>query len=478
LKQPTILIIDDQPEILKTVGGLLEDEGYRAVTASGGSDGIARVADGDISMILLDIYMPGMDGLETLSRLKQTSPQVPVIMISGQATIDTAVKATKLGAVDFVEKPLQPERLLLSIKNALEKETLRSQNVRLTGELRERRVMIGASAAMRKLREELLRAAPSRARVLIYGENGTGKEMVAAAIHENSPRRDRPFVKLNCAAIPKDLMESELFGYEKGAFTGAISRKEGRFDLADGSTLLLDEIGDMSLDTQAKLLRVLEESEFERLGGKVSIKVDVRVISSTNKDLAEEIKKGNFREDLYFRIAGIPVRVPPLRERKEDIPVLVDHFVKVFCEENNRPAREFSDDARARLMGYDWPGNVRELKNVVERLVIMTDEKIITGASLGALVSQSPARGAYGGSGARPLGDLVDDFERALIASELEKSGWNVSQAAAKLGIDRANLHRKMRRYGISREGDAAPVGPSDLPDAADPADSADPPAE
>jgi two-component system nitrogen regulation response regulator NtrX len=450
VRKHTILVIDDQPEILKTVSGLLEDEGYRAVTAPGGSDGLARVAEGDISLILMDIYMPGMDGLETLGRLKQTSPDVPVIMISGQATIDTAVKATKLGAVDFVEKPLQPERLLLSIKNVLEKEDLRSQNVRLAGELREKRAMIGESAPMRRLREEILRAAPSKARVLIYGENGTGKELVAAAIHENSPRHQRPFVKLNCAAIPKDLMESELFGHEKGAFTGAISRKEGRFDLADGSTLLLDEIGDMSLDTQAKLLRVLEESEFERLGGKVSIKVDVRVISSTNKDLAEEIKKGYFREDLYFRIAGIPVRVPALRERKEDIALLANHFAQVFCGENNRPLRDFDDDALATLVGYDWPGNVRELKNVVERLVIMTDEKTISGASIRPLVNKARAAAS---SGTRSLGEMVDDFERALIAGELEKAGWNVSQAAARMGIDRANLHRKMRRYGISRAG-------------------------
>ena len=455
MRKHTVLVIDDQPEILKTVSGLLEDEGYRAVTAPGGSDGIARVAEGDISLVLLDIFMPGMDGLETLGRLKQTSPDVPVIMISGQATIDTAVKATKLGAVDFVEKPLAPERLLLSIRNVLEKEDLRTQNVRLAGELREKRAMIGDSPPMRRLRDEILKAAPSKARVLICGENGTGKELVAAAIHENSPRRGRPFVKLNCAAIPKDLMESELFGHEKGAFTGALARKEGRFDLADGGTLLLDEIGDMSLDTQAKLLRVLEESEFERLGGKVSIKVDVRVISSTNKDLAEEIKKGNFREDLYFRIAGIPIRVPALRERKEDVPLLARHFAQVFSTDNNRPPKEFGDDAVATLIGYDWPGNVRELKNVVERLVIMTDESAITAAAIRPLVSQARAAAS---AGARSLSEMVDDFERALIASELEKAAWNVSQAAARMGIDRANLHRKMRRYGICREGDVPPA--------------------
>ncbi|MFH1219089.1 MAG: sigma-54 dependent transcriptional regulator [Candidatus Eisenbacteria bacterium] len=447
MKKYTILVIDDQPEILRTVAGLLEDEGYRTMTAPSGTEGLAKLPDADISLVLLDIFMPGIDGLETLSRIKRISPETPVIMISGQATIDAAVKATKLGAADFVEKPLQPERLLLSIKNALEMENLRNQNIRLAGELRRRQTMIGENEPMRKLREEIMRAAPSRARVLIVGENGTGKELVAAAIHENSPRRERPFVKLNCAAIPKDLIESELFGHEKGAFTGALTRKEGRFDLADGGSLLLDEIGDMSLDTQAKLLRVLEEGEFERLGGKTSIKVDVRVVSSTNKDLLEEIRKGSFREDLYFRIAAIPIRVPPLRERKDDIPLLVRHFAKIFCEEYNRPLRQFSDQAMAVLMSYEWPGNVRELKNVVERLVIMTDDTLVTDAGIRPFTHQAPAAAT-----SRSLNDSVEDFERALILRELNKTGWNISQAAAKLGIDRANLHRKMRRYSISRD--------------------------
>jgi two-component system nitrogen regulation response regulator NtrX len=454
LKKQTILIVDDQPEILKTVSGLLEDEGYRAQTAPGGADALARLPDADISLILLDIFMPGIDGLETLSRIREVSPQTPVIMISGQATVDAAVKATKLGAVDFVEKPLQPERLLLSVKNALEMEDLRYRNIRLAGELKQKRVMLGESESMRKLRAEILRAAPSRARVLVVGENGTGKELVAAAIHENSPRRDRDLVKLNCAAIPKDLIESELFGHEKGAFTGALARKEGRFDLADGGSLLLDEIGDMSLDTQAKLLRVLEEGEFERLGGKTSIKVDVRVISSTNKNLIEEIRRGHFREDLYFRIAAIPIKVPPLRERKDDIPLLARHFIKVFCEENNRPVKQFSDQATASLMAYDWPGNVRELKNVVERLVIMTDEKTVTDAGLSPM-----ARDVAPDPGNRTLNQLVEDFEKALILGELKKTGWNISQAATKLGMDRANLHRKMRRYGIIREGEDSHEG-------------------
>jgi two-component system nitrogen regulation response regulator NtrX len=375
-----------------------------------------------------------------------------VIMISGEADINTAVKATKAGALDFVEKGENfPQRLLVSVENALKMIDLRTENVKLSRELRKKQTMVGESDAMNLLWEDIERAAPSKGRVLICGENGTGKELVAAAIHEKSPRRKKPFVKVNCAAIPRDLIESELFGHEKGAFTGATTRKEGKFELADTGSLLLDEIGDMSLETQAKLLRALEENEFEHLGGKTSISVDVRVISSTNKDLAREIKEGNFREDLYFRISVIPIEVPPLRERKEDIPLLVDHFMRLFCEENNRAPKEISDGAVKVMMSYHWPGNVRELKNLVERLVIMTDEKAIKETHVTPLLS-----GAKVVSADKPLSDLVEGFEKSLILSELKRTGWNVSQAAARLDIDRANLHRKMRRYGIHRESQAS----------------------
>ncbi len=446
MKKPQILIIDDDPAITRSVSGLLEDEGYGAVTARNGKDGLAKAKDKEVALVLLDVYMPGMNGLEVLTALKKMAPQAGVVMISGEADIDTAVKATKAGALDFIEKPLQPERLLVSIKNALKMVSLRSENIRLSLELKKKQVMLGESEPMKRLWEDIERAAPSKGRVLICGENGTGKELVAAAIHENSPRKARPFVKLNCAAIPKDLIESELFGHEKGAFTGATTRKEGKFELADTGSLLLDEIGDMSLDTQAKLLRVLEENEFEHLGGKTSIKVDVRVISSTNKNLAKEIRDGNFREDLFFRISVIPVEVPPLRERREDIPLLVDHFIRVFCEENNKPPKEMSEGAVKVLMSYHWPGNVRELKNLVERLVIMTDEKAIKETHVTPLLSEAKVVTAD-----KPLGDLVESFERSLIISELKRTSWNVSQAASRLGIDRANLHRKMRRYGIQR---------------------------
>jgi two-component system nitrogen regulation response regulator NtrX len=454
VRKPTILIVDDDTEILGSISGLLQDEGYKTVTASGGKEALAQLKHTEPSLVLLDIVMPEMDGLQTLTKIKETCPQQAVIMISGQATVENAVTATKIGAVDFVEKPFQPERLLVSISNVLKMESLRSENIRLARELSKQRVMVGESEPMKRLQEDIAKAAPSKGRVLIYGENGTGKELVAAAIHENSQRRGKPFVKLNCAAIPKDLIESELFGHEKGAFTGAVSRKEGKFELADGGSLLLDEIGDMSLDTQAKLLRVLEENEFERLGAKSSMKVDVRVISSTNKDLNSEIKKGSFRDDLYFRISVIPIHVPPLRERRDDIAPLVDHFMTLFCEENNRAPKQFSEGAIKVLMAYDWPGNVRELKNLVERLVIMTDDTAIKEPDVRPLLSEARVM-----AGDKPMSDLVEDYERSLIISELKRTGWNVSKAAGRLGIDRANLHRKMRRYGIQREGDTDETG-------------------
>jgi two-component system nitrogen regulation response regulator NtrX len=455
LKKPTVLIVDDQPEIRRMISGLLEDEGYRAAEAEGGEAALKHLKEADISLVLLDIRMPGIDGLETLSRMKKEMTELPVIMISGEATIADAVRATREGAVDFIEKPFQPDKLLLSVKNALKLANLESRYQSLSSELARRHHMVGESEPMRKLREEIMKAAPSKGRVLICGENGTGKELVAAAVHDNSPRREKPFVKLNCAAIPKDLIESELFGHEKGAFTGALSRKEGKFELADGGSLLLDEIGDMSLDTQAKLLRVLEENEFERLGAKTSMEVDVRVVASTNKNLAEEIKKGTFRDDLYFRISVIPIEVPPLRDRREDIPLLVSHFVAMFCNENNKMPKEFTEGAIKVLMSHHWPGNVRELKNLVERLVIMTEEDVVKETHVRPLLGEARVK-----AGDKPLSDLVEDFERSLILSELKRTNWNVSQAAGRLGIDRANLHRKLRRYGIRREDEeSAPDG-------------------
>jgi two-component system nitrogen regulation response regulator NtrX len=455
VREPKILIIDDDTSIVEKTSVLLAERGYATISAGSGQEGLVKAKDEGADLVLLDLYLPEKEGeaprmlgLDILASLNHIVPETGIIMISGQADINTAVKATKAGAMDFVEKGNNfPHRLLVSVKNALEMMDLKTENVKLSRELKKKQVMIGESEAMKELWGVIERAAPSKGRVLICGENGTGKELVAAAIHQKSPRRKRPFVKLNCAAIPRDLIESELFGHEKGAFTGATTRKEGKFELADTGTLLLDEIGDMSLDTQAKLLRVLEENEFEHLGGKTSIKVDVRVISSTNKDLPKEISEGNFREDLFFRVSVIPIVVPPLRARKDDIPPIAQHYLELFCVENNKPPKEMSDGAVKVMMSYHWPGNVRELKNLVERLVIMTDEKTIKETHVTPLLSDAKVV-----STGRSMSDLVENFEKSLIVSELKRTGWNVSQAAARLRIDRANLHRKMRRYGIQRE--------------------------
>lgn len=450
MKAPTILLIDDDKDILESLSGLLEDNGYSVEVSSDAETGFKILSQKPISLVLLDVLMPGIDGIKALERIKALNPDVPVIMISGAATVDIAVKAIKLGALDFLEKPFEPvERLLVSVSNALKLHSLHQQNLRLTWEVQKKRELIGESQAIKKLRAEIERAAPSNARVLIMGENGTGKELVAAQIHSQSPRSKKPFIKINCAAIPVDLIESELFGYEKGAFTGATSSKEGKFELADGGSLLLDEIGDMGLQTQAKLLRALEENEIERLGSKHPIKVDVRVIASTNKNLPEEIRKGKFREDLYYRISVIPIYVPPLRERKDDIPLLANHFLKIFCEENNKPQMRISAQAIQTLMAYDWPGNVRELKNLVERLVIMTDGPEITESSIRDVLALELEASPEGN-----LSSKVEAYEKSLIISTLRKFNWNISQAARALGIDRANLHRKIRQLGIKREQD------------------------
>ncbi len=459
MKKPLILVVDDDPEVVKSLVELLEDENYRTITATCGEEALQKIPACSPSLVLLDIYMPGIDGLETLSRITKLAPHVPVIMISGQATIDNAVKATRLGAADFVEKPISPERLLVSVRNAIAMKELKEENLRLAEEVKKHRMIVGESEPIKKLKNEIQKAAPTKSRVLIFGENGTGKELVAHAIHENSPRKNKPFVKLNCAAIPKDLIESELFGYEKGAFTGATTRKPGKFELADGGTLLLDEIGDMNLETQAKLLRVLEENEIERLGGKSPIGVDVRVISSTNKELKVEIEKGKFRADLFYRISVIPIRVPPLRERKDDIPLLVEHFTTIFSEENNKPIMKFTGGAMKVLMAYDWPGNVRELKNLVERLIIMSEKDVIEEDEVASMLKEAPLPRTAD----RPLRELLEEFERSIIIAELKRSGWNVSRAAARLGVERANLHRKMRRYSIERPEDGVSDDSTDV---------------
>ena len=372
-----ILIVDDEKAIQTTLRGVLEDEGYRVSAVGSGPEALALVQDEAPDLVFLDIWIAGMDGLEALAELKRLRPESAVVMISGHGTIETAVKATKLGAYDFVEKPLSLEKTLLTAARALEHSRLERENRDLRERLDRGQEIVGKSALIDELRAQIATAAPTNGRVLIHGENGSGKELVARAIHALSARRENPFIEVNCAAIPEELIESELFGHERGAFTGAVARRRGKFELADQGTIFLDEVGDMSLKTQAKVLRVLEEQTFERVGGKETIRVDVRVLAASNQNLREQIAAGRFREDLFYRLSVIPIGVPPLRQRKEDIPLLVEHFIKLFSGENGKRPKTISVEALAYFLSYDWPGNVRELRNMVERLVIMAPHDVI-----------------------------------------------------------------------------------------------------
>jgi len=444
-----ILIVDDEPAIQSTLRGVLEDEGYRVTAVGSGDDALAAVGDESPDLVFLDIWMPGKDGLQTLADLKRQRSEVTVVMISGHGTIETAVKATRLGAYDFIEKPLSLEKTLLIVSRALEHARLERENATLRERLEERWTIIGESPAIRQLREQIATAAPTNGRVLIHGENGSGKELVARAIHALSARSERPFVEVNCAAIPEELIESELFGHEKGAFTGALSRRRGRFEMADGGTLFLDEIGDMSLKTQAKVLRALEEQAFERVGGRETIKVDVRVIAASNRDLSTLLGSG-FREDLFYRLNVIPIEVPPLRVRKEDIPLLIDHFIRVVCVENGKRLKTLSGEALAYFMTYDWPGNVRELRNMVERLVIMAPADVIGVDDLPAPLRRKEAAPAAVEARERSLREARDNFERAYILTELRANDWNMTRTAERLGIERSHLYRKIKLYGIT----------------------------
>jgi two-component system nitrogen regulation response regulator NtrX len=446
-----ILIVDDERAIQASLRGVLEDEGYRVSVAGAGEDALARLAEESPDLIFLDIWMPGMDGLETLAELKLRRPEVAVVMISGHGTIETAVKATKLGAYDFVEKPLSLEKTLLVAARALEHSRLERENRALREALQRGQEIVGKSAVIEALRQQIATAAPTNGRVLIHGENGAGKELVARAIHGLSARRDGPFVEVNCAAIPEELIESELFGHERGAFTGAVARRRGKFELAQGGTLFLDEIADMSLKTQAKVLRVLEEQAFERVGGKETIRVDVRVLAASNRDLAELIAHGRFREDLYYRLNVIPIEVPPLRKRKEDLPALVEHFVALFCHENGKRPKTVSVEALAYFLSYDWPGNVRELRNMVERLVIMSPRDVIGPEDLPPpLRPREEAAAPEEIQRERTLREARDAFERAYILAELRAHDGNVTRTAEKLGIERSHLYRKLKAYGIT----------------------------
>jgi len=445
-----ILVVDDERAIQTTLRGVLEDEGYRVSTVGSGEEALKAVGEEGPDLVFLDIWMSKMDGLATLAEIKRTRPEAAVVIISGHGTIETAVRATRLGAYDFIEKPLSLEKTLITVNRALEHSRLERENANLRARLGERTELIGESVAIQLLREQIATAAPSSGRVLIHGENGSGKELVARAIHALSSRREAAFVAVNCAAIPEELIESELFGYERGAFTGAVARRRGKFETADGGTLFLDEIGDMSLKTQAKVLRVLEEQAFERVGGRERIKIDVRVIAASNRDLQALIAQSAFREDLFYRLSVIPIEVPPLRARKEDVPLLVDHFIALFCAENGKRLKRLSGEALAYFLAYEWPGNVREVRNMVERLVIMTAADVIGPDDLPPPLrpKDEPAAAAEGRE--RSLKEARDNFERAYILAELRVHDWNMTRTAERLGIERSHLYRKIKAYGIT----------------------------
>ncbi len=446
----SILLVDDEIGIRKSLSAILREEGFKVEAVASGEDCLALLENKSFELILLDVWLPGIDGLQTLEAVKKMKIDSVVVMISGHGTIETAVKATRLGAFDFIEKPLSIEKTVLVIKNALENKHLQDENRILKSELGARYKIIGSSVPMKALRQQLAIAAPTNGRVLIYGESGTGKELVAHALHHHSLRSSAPFVEVNCAAIPDELIESELFGHVKGSFTGATGHKVGKFEKADGGTLFLDEVADMSLKTQAKVLRALEEQRFEPVGASSPVTVDVRVVAATNKNLDQEMEKGNFREDLFYRLNVIPFHVPPLRERVEDIPVLTDFFIKEFSTLYGRKPKEISQDAMEALTLYSWPGNVRELKNLVERIVIMTP-------SLKMEVHHLPSEITQGGNTlpeeeSKSLSEARLAFDRDFILKKLEENEGNVSKTAETLGIERSHLYRKMKALKIRFE--------------------------
>lgn len=449
----SILVVDDEEGIRRSLRGILEDEGYRVLLAEDGEKALSIMEEEVPDAVLLDIWMPGRDGMAILEEIRRGWPMVPVVMISGHGSIDLAVRATKLGAHDFVEKPLSLDKVLLTVRNALKYSLLEEEYRRLRQQVSVREEISGTSPAIQRLREQIRIIAPTSSFVLIHGENGTGKEVVARAIYRQSKRSHGPFVEVNCAAIPEELIESELFGHERGAFTGATQMRKGKFDLAHGGTLFLDEIGDMSLSTQAKILRILQEQRFQRVGGSRFIQVDVRVIAATNKDLEEEIKAGRFREDLYHRLNVIPVEVPPLRERREDIPLLVQEFLEEFCHGRGYPRRGFSAEVMAAFQEYTWPGNVRELKNVVERLLILARSQVVELADLTPPIWAGPQRVQTGVRIPQTLKEAREAFERTFLEEKLREFGGNISRTAEAIGLERSHLHKKLKDLGIKVKG-------------------------
>jgi DNA-binding NtrC family response regulator len=466
--KPTVLVVDDEANIRRVLRMVLEPEGYAVLEAESAEKALDVLAAEPVDLAVFDIKLPGMDGLTLLSRARELWRDLPVIVISGHADTSDVVDAVKRGAADFFPKPVDRDRVLVSLRNALSRRTLEEKVQALSS--RERRFsdeMLGESPAMRKLREDIAKVAPTSGRVLVLGESGTGKELVAAELHRLSRRAAGPFVKVNCAAIPAELIESELFGHEKGSFSGAAARRRGQFEVAHGGTLFLDEIGDMSLSAQAKVLRALQTGEITRVGSEKAIQVDVRVVAATNKDLEHEVREGTFREDLFFRLAVVPLRVPPLRERLEDVPLLAERFFQLAVRENGLRPKPVDPDVYDRLRGHRWPGNVRELRNVCERMVIMGGDRL--GAAdvpeaIGPRAAPPPAPGAADLSryGEVPLKELRDLVERDYILKKLEEHDWNITHAAQALGVERTNLHKKIKQHGLSR------AGRGDPPDAAE----------
>ena len=452
MKKRRILVIDDERSIRETLSEILTDEGYAVTAVESGEDGLRRFLDETFDLVFLDVWLRDRDGLSLLEAADGRLAEVPVVMISGHANVETAVRAVRLGAYDFLEKPLSLERVVLTAQKAIERRDLLAEVARFRGRRESESELLGDSAPMRKLREEIARVAPTDARILITGENGTGKELVARHIHRLSERRESPLVEVNCAAIPEELIESELFGHSKGSFTGASEDRRGKFGEADGATLFLDEVGDMSAKTQAKVLRALQEGRFTRVGGSKSIASDARVLSATNKTLPEEIRRGAFREDLYFRLAVVPVHVPALRERTDDVPLLAGHFLREASARFGRKPKSLSPSAVDTLCAYRWPGNVRELKNLMERLMILSPSDEVRREDLPSEFRDGEAEAAATADGNAPLRDARDDFERRYILAALKKYRGNVSRTAEALDLERSNLYRKLKAYGIEVE--------------------------
>jgi two-component system, NtrC family, nitrogen regulation response regulator NtrX len=453
----TILVVDDEVSICRSLTAILSDEGYQVLVAGSGEDAVKIVEEEMPQLVLLDVWLPGMDGLETLKAFKKINPQAMVIIMSGHGTIETAVKATKLGAFDFIEKPLSLDKIIILVNNAINLVRLKEENVLLKQKVSHQYELTGQSQVINELKEMISIVAPTNAWILIMGENGTGKELVARSIHHLSWRSHKDIVEVNCAAIPEELIESELFGHEKGAFTGATEKKRGKFDLAHEGTIFLDEVADMSLKAQAKILRILQEKKFERVGGNKLIDMDVRVLAATNKDLEEEMKAGRFRQDLYYRLHVIPLCVPPLRDRKEDIKPLAERFLMDFTMKEGLEPKTITDEALSLLMKHDWPGNVRELKNIIERLIIMTPSYEITAKHIPSLNIKEESEAAWGDQSVTgdSLKDAKMDFERQFILKKLEENEGNISKTAEAIGLERSNLHKKLKSLKVAAKNDS-----------------------